>query len=69
MVLFVDLDDDDDDEYSTVNHDRAIHTAGLQKLRLEDPASETQRTHKYGDGEQDKHLRYNAFSAALSCYP
>jgi hypothetical protein len=67
MVLFVDLDDDDE-EYSNLNHDRAIHTARLQKLRLEEPAAKVQVTNT-AHGDQDERLSYNGFPAVLSCYP
>ena len=68
MVLFVDLEDDDE-EYSNLNHDHAIHAARLQKLRLEESAAEVQRAIIRGDGDQDEPLSYNGFSAVLSCYP
>lgn len=69
MVLFVDLEGDEDEVHSRLNHDHAIQAAQLQKLRLEEPAAEIQRTNTYGDGNQDERLSYNGFSAALSCYP
>jgi hypothetical protein len=67
MVLFVDLEDDDE-EYSNLSHDHAIHTARLQKLRLDEPAA-IDATRIQGDGSQDEHLIYSSFSAVLSCYP
>jgi hypothetical protein len=69
MVLFVDLEDDDE-EHSNLNHDHAIHTARLQKLRLDEPAAAAvDRTSIHGDGRQDERLIYSSFSAVLSCYP
>lgn len=68
MVLFVDLEDDDD-EYSNLSHDHTIRTARLQKLRLEEPAAELQSTSSHRDGIQDERLSCNGFSAVLSCYP
>jgi hypothetical protein len=68
MVLFVDLEDGDE-EYSNLDHDHAIQTARLQKLRLDEPAAEIESTSIHGDGNQDEHLIYNGFSAVLSCYP
>lgn len=69
MVLFVDLEDDDE-AYSNLNHDHAIHTARLQKLRLDEPAAATlDGPSIHGDGRQDERLIYSSFSAVLSCYP
>jgi hypothetical protein len=68
MVLFVDLEDDDE-EYSNLNHDHAIHAAQLHKLRPEEATAEMQTATIRGDGDQDEPLSYNGFSAALSCYP
>ena len=68
MVLFVDLEDDDE-EYSTLDRDHAIHAAQLQKLRLEESGTESQKKTTHGEGDQDEQLSYNGFSAVLSCYP
>ena len=68
MVLFVDLEDDDE-EYSNLTRDNAIHTAQLQKLKLEESGSDSLAASTHGDRHQDEHVSYNGFSAALSCYP
>jgi hypothetical protein len=69
MVLFVDLEGDDDVECPSLNHDHAINVARLQKLRLEEPGTSSRAAYTDGDQDQDEHISYNGFSAVLSCYP
>jgi hypothetical protein len=68
MVLFVDLEGDDE-EYPSLNHDHATNVARLQKLKLEDPGTSSRAAYTSGGQDQDEHISYNGFSAVLSCYP
>lgn len=69
MVLFVDLDGENDEEYFALNHDHATNVARLQKLRLEEHGTSSHAAYTDGGQDQDEHISYNGFSAVLSCYP
>ncbi|ERF70719.1 hypothetical protein EPUS_05071 [Endocarpon pusillum Z07020] len=80
MVVFVDLDGDDEElqdiQQSLTHH--ALTSQHLQKLRIRDVQSDYQ--HDYNSGSSDRgnnqaeiverwNPNINSFSAALSCYP
>ena len=75
MVLFLDLDEDDD---SFVHHARPRGLSGLlsQSLAMTATVSEGETRQQYEQQQQQQQLQrdrpnpnLNVFSAALGCYP
>jgi hypothetical protein len=68
MVVFVDLDNGDDDELrNTRDHKHVLNGNQLQQLRLDGRQSMPAVTPQ--DGRRALISNRNGFSAALSCYP
>jgi hypothetical protein len=67
MVVFLDLDDGDEDGLPSARHKHVLNSHRLQQLRL-DGRQSTPAVTSQDDGSSSNPNR-NAFSAALSCYP
>jgi hypothetical protein len=67
MVVFVELDDGDEDELRIVHHMLVLNSNQFQQLRL-DGRQPTPAATSQGDRGASNPNR-NGFSAALSCYP
>ena len=68
MVVYVDLDDGEDDElHSMHEHNHVLNSNQLQQLRLDGMHLTHAITPR--DGSNPLNVNRNSFSAALSCYP